>query len=217
MKKFYSLIATLVACFTLSSCGGALGNLAGMGNNLGSNNEGSSVLSGANSSDLIGNLISTFASGVLTNQSSLVGTWNYAKPCVQFESQNLLAQAGGTMAATTIENKLATYYQKLGITAGKAQFVFAKDGTLQYTIGGRTMTGKYVFDANSKTVTITTQAGLNIKAYVSISVNQMALTFDASKLLTLVNSASAISSKLSNLTAIAGSFSGMKLGFTFSK
>lgn len=214
MKKFYSLIATIVACFSLCSCGGPLGTL-------GSTNEsgagGFSGLGGANSGDLIGNLISTFASGVMTNQSSLVGSWTYAKPCVQFESQNLLAQAGGSVAATTIENKLATYYQKLGITAGKAKFVFAQDGTLQYTIGGRSMTGKYVFNANNKTVTITTQTGVNVTAYVSVSVNQMALTFDASKLLSLVNSASAASASLSNLSAIAGQFSGMKLGFTFSK
>lgn len=215
MKKIYSLIATIVACFTLSSCGstgwGTLGtnNGAGLGSLTG--------LSGLNNGDLIGNLISTFASGVMTNQSSLVGTWTYAKPCVQFESQNLLAQAGGSVAATTIENKLATYYQKLGITPGKAQFAFGQDGTLQYAIGGRTMTGKYVFDANKKTVTITTQTGVNVTAYVSVSVNQMALTFDASKLLTLVNSASAASASLSNLSAIAGQFSGMKLGFTFSK
>lgn len=215
MKKIYSLIATIVACFTLSSCGST-----GWGT-LGTNNDSGlgalAGLSGLNNGDLIGNLISTFASGVMTNQSSLVGTWTYAKPCVQFESQNLLAQAGGSVAATTIENKLATYYQKLGITTGKAQFAFGQDGTLQYAIGGRTMTGKYVFDANKKTVTITTQTGVNVTAYVSVSVNQMALTFDASKLLTLVNSASAASASLSNLSAIAGQFSGMKLGFTFSK
>ncbi|MCQ2220350.1 MAG: DUF4923 family protein [Prevotella sp.] len=213
MKKFYSLIVAAVVCVSLSSCGGALGTL-------GTTSPYNSAFSGdntSNTSGLIGNLISTFAGGILTNQATLVGTWNYAKPCVQFESQNLLAQAGGTMAATTIENKLATYYQKIGLTPGKAQFVFGQNGQLQYTIGGRTMTGKYAFDANKRTVTITTQAGMNVTAYVSISLNQMALTFDASKMLSLVNSASAAASTLSNLTALTGSFSGMKLGFTFSK
>lgn len=214
MKKYYSLFVSIFACITLSSCGGPLGTLGSAGNGT---NLGSSMLSGVNSSDLIGNLISTFTSGITTNQAALIGSWTYAKPCVQFESQNLLTQAGGSVVATSIENKLATYYQKVGITAGKAKFVFAQDGTVQYTIAGRTMTGRYTFDASKKMVTITTQTGVNVNAYVSISTSQMALTFDASKLLTLVNSAAAASSSLGSISALAGSLNGMKIGFTFSK
>lgn len=215
MKKISTLIASIAMCLSLNSCmtGAGTGLLGG----LGQNGAASSLASGMDTAGLIGNLISTFTSGITTNQASLVGTWTYAKPCVQFESESLLAQAGGSVAATTIENKLATYYQKIGITAGKAQFVFGKDNTLQYTIGGKTMTGKYAFDATNRTVTITTQTGINVMAYVSISMNQMALTFDATKLLTLVNSASAASAQLGTLSALTGSFKGMKLGFTFSK
>jgi hypothetical protein len=45
----------------------------------------------------------------------------------------------------------------------------------------------------------------------------MGLTFDASKLLTLISSASTVSSSLSSISSIASNYSGMKLGFEFSK
>lgn len=171
----------------------------------------------ANGGGLIGNLISTFAGGIMTNQSSLVGTWAYTQPCVQFESENLLAKAGGAYAASTVEQKLATYYSKIGIQPGSFAFAFAQDGTFQYAIGQKVMSGKYTFDASKKTVTLTSQTGMNVTAYVSITGTQMGLTFDATKLLTLMTSVSAQSSQLSSITALAGQFSGMKLGFEFAK
>lgn len=212
MKKIYSFISALIICASFSSCGN-LGNMGGMGTGTPTPDATSSVLN----SDAIGNIISVFASGILTNQQTLVGSWTYTKPCVQFESENLLAKAGGAVAASNVENKLASIYQMAGIKPGAMKFVFGKDNTVQYNIGGRTATGQYVFDATRKTVTITTQSGMNVTAYVSVSLNSLGLTFEASKLLALVNTASALSSQLSTIGAIAGSFSGMKVGFQFSK
>ena len=49
---------------------------------------------------------------------SIVGTWTYKKPALILESDNALKKLGGTVASGTIENKLATYYKKIGITEG---------------------------------------------------------------------------------------------------
>lgn len=213
MKKIYSFISSILFCAVMSSCGG-FGTMGGAM----TGNE--SAVGGAGSlinADAIGNIISTIAGGIMTNQHTLVGTWTYSKPCVQFESENLLAKAGGAVAASKVESKMASVYQMVGIKPGAMTFTFANDGTLQYNIGGRTAVGKYVFDASAKTVTITTQSGATVKAYVSVAINSLGLTFEASKLLTLVNSAAAASQNLSTIGAIAGSFSGMKVGFQFSK
>ena len=198
---------------SLISCGG-LGTMGTMNaGNTGTANTPSSIIT----PDAIGNIISVFAGGIMTNQQTLLGSWTYTKPCVQFESENLLAKAGGAVAAAKVEDKLATLFQMGGIKPGNMTFTFQNDNTLQYTIGGRTATGKYVFDAKTRTITITTQAGMNIKAYVSVSLNSLGLTFEASKLLTLVNGTMANMSSLSTLSTVAGSFSGMKVGFQFSK
>lgn len=210
MKKAIIALSTVIACCTLSSCG--MPGMAGAQTPAQTGTANTEGTSGA-----IGNIISIFTGGIMTNQSALIGKWAYSKPAVQFESSSLLAKAGGAVAAAKVESQLDGYYRKVGITPGNMVFNFANDNTVQYNIGSRSMTGKYQFDANNKTVTITTQSGATVKAYVSISVGQMALTFDASKLLTLVNSAAAASSQLSGISSIASSFSGMKVGFTFAK
>lgn len=134
---------------------------------------------------------------------------------MQFESESFLAQAGGTMAASKTEEKLASLYQLAGIKPGACTFVFGNDDSVQYTIGGNTFEGTYSFDSANKTVTITTQAGLQITSFVSVAGNNMGLTFDASKLLSLAGGASALLS--GTLSTVIGNYKGMKLGFEFTK
>lgn len=213
-KTFLSLAVALTGCFALSGCGTLGTPGAGQGATIGGNQ---SIMNGSNTMSVIGNLISTFAGGILTNQSSIVGTWTYSKPCVQFESQNLLTQAGGSVAASNMEGRLNGIYSALGIKPGSTKFTFNKNGNMSYTIGGRTMTGTYTFNSANKTITITTKTGMQITAYVSVAINQLGLTFDTTKLLQLVGGASSLSSSLSTISSLASSFNGMKMGFTFTK
>lgn len=167
--------------------------------------------------NLIGNIISKVTGNKLTTQANLVGSWTYSAPAVQFESENLLSQAGGTAVASKLETKLAKYYSVVGIKAGKMNFSFAEDGTCTYGVGSRSLTGTYVFDSTNKTVTITTTTGQAVKAYVTISGTTMALCFDGSKVLTLFNQISSKFSSLSTISTLAQSYSGMKCGFKFNK
>lgn len=187
-----------------SVLGGLLGGLTG-GNN------------GGATSGIIGNIISTFASGIMTNQASIIGTWNYTKPCVQFESENLFAQAGGAVAASTAENKLAEYYSKAGITPGAFTVTFTQDGTCSMQVGNFPLSGRYTFDADKRIVNIQTPLGITIPAYVSVSIGQMGLTFDATKVLSLFQTVMSSNSSSSVVSSMVNSMNGMKIGFTFSK
>ena len=169
---------------------------------------------------LISNLISSVTGSVTTTQANLIGTWTYSEPCVQFESDNLLQAAGGSAAATKVETKLATMYKMVGITAGKVTFTFANDGTVEYTLNGKKMSGTYTFDSSAKTVTINPSAKSTkgVKAYVTISGNQMSLCFDSTKVLELFSTyGSALGSSASTIATLAGSYKGMKTGFKFKK
>lgn len=189
-----------------------LNNAIGQANNAAAKNDKTSKVG-----NLIGNLISTVTGGATTTQANLIGNWSYTAPSVQFESNDLLTMAGGASIATKCETKLAQYYKVVGIKPGNLKFTFAQDGTCSYSVGARTLQGKYVFDSNAKTVTITTASGQNVKAYVTISGNNMALCFDGTKLLTLFNSISSKFSSLSTVSALASNYKGMKVGFKFSK
>lgn len=229
MKKSFFLVPA-IACCLLASCGLGTGGNVTAQNNVPTTpqtttSNGAGVLGGLLSgvtgnnggSSVIGNIISTFASGLLTNQATLVGTWNYSKPCVQFESENLLAKAGGSVVANKVEGQLESLYKMAGIKPGACTFVFNSDNTCLYTINGKTMRATYTFDSQRKTITITTALGLKVTAYVSVAIGQLGLTFDASKLLTLVTAASGKISALNTLTSLASNFNGMKIGFEFSK
>lgn len=170
----------------------------------------------------LGNLLASITGSVTTTQANLVGTWTYTEPCVQFESQNLLTQAGGTSAATNLENRLVPIYRMVGISAGTMVFNFAGGGQCTYTINGRTMNGTYVFDYTAKTVTITsTGSQFSITAYVTISGNNMSLCFDSSRVLSLFssfgNQYTTAGSTFGAISAISESFSGMKTGFKFKR
>lgn len=231
MKKTLLSIATVLSLGLFASCGmGTTGNAGSttqsngtadlLGAVAGSLLSGQTCVSANTISDagsILGNIISTFGGNTSTSQSSLIGTWTYQKPCVQFESESLLAKAGGSLIASKMESKLDGYYQKIGMKAGACKFVFAKDNTMQYTIGGNTYQGTYKFDSSKRQVVLTTSLGTSITAYVSINGNNMGLTFDSSKLLTLLKSASSLSSQLSTISSLSGSYTGMKSGFQFVK
>jgi hypothetical protein len=168
-------------------------------------------------SSLLSNLISSVAGDVTTTASSVVGSWSYTEPAVQFESENFLTQAGGSAIAEKLETKLASIYKLVGIKAGQLNFTFDASGNVTYGVGKISRTGTYTFNSEDKTITITTAAGFTVKSYVTVSGNSMILTFDGSKLLSLMKTLGSKFNALSTITSLANSYQGMKVGFTFAK
>ena len=166
MKKGILSSAILLICFILPSCNG--------GDILNNNNL---------------NLITDIASGLLgnnTSESAIVGTWVYKEPAVQFESNNLLAQVGSGLANSTVEKKLKTYYEKLGIKSGSFTITFNADKTCSYTIKNTPYSGTYEFDSSTDKIKITTNGILSFpSAYAKVSGNQLELTFETTTLLNL--------------------------------
>lgn len=166
-------------------------------------------------SGVIGSLLDTKVS------SSVVGTWVYSGPSVEFESSNLLAQAGGTVASNQLKSKISPYYEKLGIKPGSVVMQFNSDNTCVIQVNGKSQNANYVYDSSAHTLKITGQTlGLSFgTAYATVSSTQMSLTFDSSKLLTTAQTiASATNnSTLTTISDLSKSFSGMKTGFLFVK
>ena len=49
------------------------------------------------------------------NTASMEGSWTYTGSAIQFESDNVLKNAGGSLAASAITNKLDEQLERLGI------------------------------------------------------------------------------------------------------
>ena len=235
------IIAPVAMSMILAGCGGASGNSATSNNattttqntslgetllgsiaqNVINNNKqntettNSSTDSGSTISALIGKL-----TNALTSSASIVGTWSYSKPVIQFESENLLAKAGGSLASQSVVNKIEPYYKKLGIDSGTITFVFNENGTCTYSFKGKEYQGSYTYDKNNNKIVITSSTGINIiNAFVTVGANEMAITFDTSKLLDILQKASSLTtnSTITALSSLSSSFNGMKTGFLFTK
>ncbi len=154
-----------------------------------------------------------------TTASSIIGTWTYSGPECQFESENLLAKAGGEVAAKEVEEKMTAVYNKVGMD--NIRYTFNEDGTYSYQMKKRTVTGTYVFDDATKTITMTGKLGLKTVAYVTVTGNDMSMVFKADKLMsilkTITGAASKVNSTAATINSVAGAYDGLMLGFELKK
>lgn len=154
-----------------------------------------------------------------TTASSIIGTWTYSGPECQFESEKLLAKAGGEMAAKEVEEKMIAVYNKVGMN--NIRYTFNEDGTYSYQMKKRTVTGSYVFDDAAKTITMTGKLGLKTVAYVTVTGNDMSMVFKADKLMsilkTITGAASKVNSTAATINSVAEAYDGLMLGFELKK
>ena len=168
------------------------------------------------------NLLSGLLSKSTLNESALYGTWNYRGVDVVFESDNLLAKAGGAVAANSLEEKLGAQLSKLGIKEGCCTFTFNQNKTFQAVLNGKSIQGTYTFDPSTRTITLTAALGLfNQTATVGSTTTGISLLFDADKLLAIVSAGSSLlggnSSTLSAVSGLVSNYNGMKIGLGMTK
>lgn len=149
----------------------------------------------------------------------MTGTWTYIGSAVEFESDNLLKKAGGAAAASIAETKLDEQLAKMGITNGQVSFTFNTDSTFTSTIGKRSMSGTYSYDASTSHVKLKYLKLLNMDAKVNCSSSSMELLFNSDKLLKLITflSSKSSSATIKTVSSLADSYDGMMLGFELKK
>ena len=176
----------------------------------------------ANAQDLK-SILSGVAKAVIgdkaTTANSIIGTWTYVQPKCQFESENMLAKAGGAVAAKEVEEKMQAVFEKIGMNG--CQYTFNEDGTYSYTIKKRTIKGTYTFDNTEKTVTMKGKLGIKTVAHITVTGNSMSMVFNADKLMsvlkTITGATAKINSTASTINSVAGAYDGMMLGFELKK
>lgn len=192
-----------------SAVAGILGAVLG-GNSNSSSSAGSSIING-----ILNNVI---GSGTFSKQDLCAHTWKYSKPGCAFTSENLLAQAGGEIAANKVEEKLSEYYSKFGFSSSNTYFTFKTDGTFAAKIDGKSWQGNYTFDEKTHAIQMKGLL-LSMSGYATKTTNGISLLFDQTKLLNLIKTMGALkgSSTLSALGTIANNYDGMRVGFEMTK
>ena len=192
-----------------SAVAGILGAVLG-GNSNSSSSAGSSIING-----ILNNVI---GSGAFSKQDLCAHTWKYSKPGCAFTSENLLAQAGGEIAANKVEEKLSEYYSKFGFSSSNTYFTFKTDGTFAAKIDGKSWQGNYTFDEKTHAIQMKGLI-LSMSGYATKTANGISLLFDQKKLLNLIKTIGSLkgSSTLSAIGTIANNYDGMRVGFEMTK
>ncbi len=218
MEKF-STYFVAAACMVLSSCGmGAAGTASNSSSSVGGETGSvvANVLSSVASGNGLGNMLQSVLGIDKITKANLVGTWTYSQPGCAFTSQELLAQAGGEVVASTVKSKLAPTFSKVGISSSTTSITFNENGTFSANIAGKPWSGSYTFDEANYKVTLQGLL-LNINCYAKKNSDGIALLFEASKLLTILQTMTAMSNNSTAKTIgnIAGSYDGLRVGFDF--
>ena len=198
---------------TTSNAGSAVAGILGAvlgGNSNSSSSAGSSIING-----ILNNVI---GSGTFSKQDLCAHTWKYSKPGCAFTSENLLAKAGGEIAANKVEEKLGEYYSKFGFSGSNTYFTFKTDGTFAAKIDGKSWQGNYTFDEKTHAIQMKGLL-LSMSGYATKTTNGISLLFDQTKLLNLIKTMGTLkgSSTLSAIGTIANNYDGMRVGFEMTK
>lgn len=186
---------------------GVLGGLLG-----GGTTTGSSIINGI--------LNKVIGSATFSQADLCAHTWKYSKPGCAFTSENLLAKAGGEIAASKIEEDLSKYYSKFGFSKSNTYFTFKTDGTFAAKIDGKSWNGTYTFDEKTHAIQL---KGLLLSAsgFATRTANGISLLFEQKKLLTLVKTLSKLnltgSTTMSAVSSIVDNYDGVRIGFEMTK
>lgn len=119
--------------------------------------------------------------------------------------------------------KMSDVLTKLGFTDG-CTYVFNADSTYTSTVKGRTTSGTYSYNADTKELTMKTKLGIKFTAIVSqqvLSSNKMSLLFKADKLMSLAQTIGGAlgnsNSTISAATSLLNQYEGLQLGFELEK
>ena len=149
-------------------------------------------------------------------QQSLQGSWKYSGPGCAFTSEKLLAKAGGEVVAAQIKQKMLPTYQTLGLSSTNTYVQFNSDNTFAASFGGKQFSGTYTFDPSSSKVVMKSLL-FNINCYAKKNIQGIALLFEASKLLNILQTVSALSGNttLGTIGDLSKNYDGVRLGFDF--
>lgn len=177
----------------------------------------------SSSQSVIGSLLSDLIGNSTTvTVEKLAGTWNYSSPECRFTSENALAKAGGSVAASTVEEKLTSIYSAINIKSSNTSFTFNEDGTCVMVLGGRSINGTYTLDSDTRALSMKSNTGIiKLNAEVYYSYTTLSLLFDANKLMTIVKMISSFtgkgSSTMSTVSSILDNYDGMMIGMNLTK
>ena len=213
MKKTAMIVAAIMGCAALSSCGGVGNRTTTSQGNSGTSVLGS-VLGAVANGQTIGNVFGSVLGTDKPKESDLLGTWKYRQPGVAFSSENTLAKAGGEAIAAEIKEKLNNSYSKVGFSASNTYLTFNSDKTFD----GKAISGTWTYESSDQKLTLKTLL-FSINCYAKKTTGGMSFLMESKKLLTLLQAAAKLSGNntIQTIGNISQNYDGVRMGFDMKK
>lgn len=201
---------------TVNTKASAVGVLAGLLGYAGGNSSNSTNSTTSKVGSILDNVI---GSTTFKKADLCAHTWKYKSPGCAFTSENLLAKAGGEIAAKKVEEKLSTYYQKAGFSSSNTYFKFNEDGTFNAKIDGKSWSGTYTFDEKTHAIDLKGRLLLSLNGFATKNSSGISILFESKKLLTIIQTLTALSGNttLGTIGEISKNYDGIRVGFDLSK
>lgn len=201
---------------TVNTKASAVGVLAGLLGYAGGNSSNST----GSTTSKVGSILDNVIGSTTFKKADLCAhTWKYKSPGCAFTSENLLAKAGGEIAAKKVEEKLSTYYQKAGFNSSNTYFKFNEDGTFNAKIDGKSWSGTYTFDEKTHAIDLKGRLLLSLNGFATKNTSGISILFESKKLLTIIQTLTALSGNttLGTIGEISKNYDGIRVGFDLSK
>ena len=224
MKKVYSVVLASLMLLCSGCNTGLLGGLGGLGTGDDGTASGGTlgnvlggilgVLGVLGSQNTVDGLLGLVIGSVKVQESELYGAWYYTEPGCAFTSENLLAKAGGAVAAENCKEKLQPVYNTLGISAQNTQFQFTQDHQFNAYVKGIPLSGTYTYDPSTATIKLKTML-FSSNMYITRTTRGLAFTFESKNLLKVLQAIAAMSgnSTLQTVGDLSKQYDGVRLGF----
>lgn len=155
----------------------------------------------------------------------LAGSWQYDKPDIKLESDDLLSKAGSELAVKKAEEHMVDIFNKIGINEHTV-LTFNNDSTYTMCTDNRTMQGTYSLNKETRELILTSRLKFKFTAIVDQNIlkpNKLSVRFKADKLMDLAKHLTGALAQKSTNKSIAlantllGKYDGMTLGVELKK
>lgn len=208
MKKIFLIVTAIMFLFA-SGVSAQSGLSSLLGKVLGGDKT-----EGANGSSTTENVVSNVLSSVIgssmpISEDLLLGTWNYTSIACVLSSNEALANIGGALGSSKIEETLNGYLGKVGVKEGSCSFTFQDSENCLFKVAGREISGTYTLNADEKKIEFKFYKHVKMTADVAYNLSTLNIVFNADKLLSLVKS---VTSKVAGKSGEEGSSISSMLG-----
>lgn len=181
------------------------------------------VVKAINPLDALGSVLSSVTSTTNFEIADIAGVWDYQSPAVSFKSDAALSQIGGLAASTALEDKLVSYYNAAGLNT--LVLTVNADDSFSMKIRSVSLSGTITKDDETGLLTFNFSAfgKMNIGKVSAMAeksaTNNLTLTFDVSKVISILEKVSDIAkiSSIQTLTSLLKNYDGLYAGARLKK